>query len=531
VEIGSYDTRRVGVKFGGQSESLNYLVDVSTFETDGYREHSVASRDALNSKFRWSLDDGTRLTLVVNAFDQPDNQDPLGLTAAQVEQDRRQAQPVALTFDTRRSLSNEQLGLVYERPVGADDTLRLLGYLGQRANEQFLAIPLFVQNGPLHSGGVSTIDRDFGGLGLRWTHRVGGDKPTTTVTSGVDYEVADDLRKGYLNDNGVQGALKRDEDNSVASAGAYLQAEWWLMPDWSVSGGLRYTRVSFESRDHFVNAGNPDDSGKVSHDAWTPVAGVLYRVNPALNLYANAGRSFETPTFIELAYRPDGTSGLNFDLKPSLSNHYEIGLKAFSGTDTRINLALFHIDTQDEIVVFTNSGGRATFQNAGDSQRRGVEWLIDSNLGSGFNAYLAYTYLDAKFVESFPACSGNCAAPNATVAAGNRIPGVPRNTVYGEFGWKHRASGFATAMEARWYDKVYVNDLNTEFASSYTTVNLRAGFEQNVERWRLREFVRVDNVLDEEYIGAVIVNDANGRYYAPAPTRNYLIGATVARKF
>jgi iron complex outermembrane recepter protein len=528
--LGSFDTRRHGAKFGGQAGEINYLFDISTFETDGYRAHSAARRAQLNSKVRWTPADGAKLTFVANTFDQPESQDPLGLTAAQLQQDRRQASPVALAFNTRRSLDNAQTGLVYERPLGGADTLRVLGYLGRRGNEQYLAIPLAVQSGPLHSGGVSSFERDFGGLGMRWTRRLSGATPTT-LTAGIDYDRADDVRQGHLNVNGTKGDLKRHEQNDVDSRGVYLQAERWLTPDWSVSGGLRYTTVNFESDDRFITSSNPDDSGRADYHAWTPVAGVLYRINPGLNIYANAGRSFETPTFVELAYRPDDASGLNFDLQPTTSDHYELGLKAFAGTDTRVNLAIFAVDSRDEIVVFSSSGGRATFQNAPGSKREGAELALDSRFAAGITTYLSYTYLDAKFTDGFPTCAGTCASPNATVQAGNRIPGVPRYTMYGELGWAHRASGFSTAIEARWHGKVYVDDRNTEFAPSYVVANARAGFEQKVDNWRLRQFVRVDNLFNTAYVGAVIVNDANGRFYAPASARNYLIGAGVSRAF
>ena len=518
--LGSYDTSRYGVKFGGDTGTFNYIGDASVFETDGYREHSAASRDHFNGKFRWSLEGGSALTLVANVFDQPDNQDPLGLTAAQVQIDRRQARPEALTFNTRRSLDNAQTGVVYERPVGGNDTVRLIGYVGQRNNEQFLA---FAGTGATSAGGVSVIEREFGGLGARWTHHTSGEAPFT-VTTGVDFDIAKDARTGYVNNNGVKGALKRDEDNTVDSWGAYVQAERWLNPDWSISGGLRYTKVNFESDDHFVVGINPDDSGRADQDAWTPVIGALYRVNPMLNLYANAGRSFETPTFIEIAFRPDGSTGLNLDLEPSTSNHYEVGLKAFVGTDTRMNLALFRIDTQDEIVVAQSVLGRATFRNAGDTKRRGLELLVDSNLGRGLNAYLAWTLLDARFADSF-------STPAGTVESGNRIPAVPRHTVYGELSWKHRPTGFSAALEAFWSGKVYVNDLNSEFAPSYTVASMILSLEQKVGGWRFKEFARLNNMFEEEYIGAVIVNDGNGNFYAPAPTRNYLVGATAIHTF
>src|SRR3546814_1442971 len=59
----------------------------------------------------------------------------------------------------------------------------------------------------------------------------------------------------------------------------------------------------------------------------SPVAGVLFRVTPQVSVYANAGGGFETPTFSELAYRPDGAGGLN-DLGAARSRNMEVGVRA-----------------------------------------------------------------------------------------------------------------------------------------------------------------------------------------------------------
>jgi iron complex outermembrane receptor protein len=542
---GSYGTWRAGAKFGGQTPDANYLGSVSRFETDGYRDWSEARKDQANARLRFAPNPASALTLVANYLDQPDNLDPLGLTASQVAADRRQAQPAALQFQTRRSLDNLQGGGVFETKVSDRDTVRLAGWLGKRSNEQYLAIQSNFQNAITSSGAVSAFDRDFWGAGARWTHRREG----AYLILGLDYERAQEDRLGFLNNFGDKGALKRDERNTVSQTGAYAQGEWQLAEAWVVSTGLRYTRVAFDSDDRFIcttdqvtapgaapgrcsgsstpisaAARNPDDSGSVGYAAWTPVAGLLYRLDPRLNLYANAGRSFETPTFIELAYRPNNQTGLNLDLRESISNHYEIGAKAWLGSEARLNLALFHIDTRDEIVVDTNTGGRTTYRNAGDTRRRGVELALDGSLGAGLAGYLAATWLDARFVDAFTASGG-------PVAAGNRIPGVPRYTVFGELAWTAPRFGFSAALEARWNASVEVNDGNTEAADAYAVANLRGGFEQRAGPWQFQQFARIDNLLDEHYIGAIYVNDANGRYYAPAPERSYLLGLSAACRF
>src|SRR5687768_4129313 len=83
--VGSYDSWRAALKFGGQWGRLNAIGDLSRFRTDGYREHSAARRDHLNTKLRLGVGDASALTLVTNTLRQPDTQDPLGLTRGQFD--------------------------------------------------------------------------------------------------------------------------------------------------------------------------------------------------------------------------------------------------------------------------------------------------------------------------------------------------------------------------------------------------------------------------------------------------------------
>ena len=514
------------MQFGGTNGRVNYLIDASRFDTEGYRDHSAARRDHANAKFK--LDAGSRgvITLVVNALDQPETQDPLGLAANQVAQNPRQAGSNALALSTRKSVAQNQAGLVYDLQLSARDKLQARAYLGDRQVTQFLAIPLAAQSAPTSSGGVVDLDRGYSGASVRLTRNASLAGGPLTLTAGVDYDRMAERRKGFINNFGVSGPLKRDEDDIVTNADFYAQAEWQIAPRWNLLAGVRHSRVSFESRDFFVTEANPDDSGTVDYVRTTPAGGVTFRLTPALNLYANTGKGFETPTFAELAHRPGGVSGLNFTLKAANSNHRELGVKALIGAASRFNAALFRIDVRDEIVVNSSSGGRTDFRNAAQTRREGVELLWEGRFAHGFEAVLAYTLLDARFTQPFT--SGT---PPATVPAGNKLPGVPPSSLFGEVVWRHQASGFHAGVEVRRNGKVYVNDANSEFAAAYTVWNLRAGFEQRGKSWRVSEFLRIDNIADRRYIGSVIVAEANGRFYEPAPERNFPLGVSAELKF
>ena len=172
----------------------------------------------------------------------------------------------------------------------------------------------------------------------------------------------------------------------------------------------------------------------------------------------------------------------------------------------------------------TNVAGRSVFKNAGATQRNGLELAAESDLTRGFFAYASYTYLRATFEDAFVS-NGN------VVAKGNQIPGVPRSSLYVDLGWRHAESGFFSAIENRWVSKVFANDTNANWADSYQTMDLRLGVNRNIEGFAVQAFMRANNLLGEKYIGAVAVNDGNGYFYAPAPERNFLFGASVSRQF
>jgi iron complex outermembrane receptor protein len=520
---GSYGTWNAITKLGGETHGVNFVVAANHFETEGYRDHSEASRDQFNTKLKFMLDSDTRVTLIGNTLYQPEALDPLGLMRAQWQANPRQVDPAATSFDTRKTVGQQQGGATIERSVGADTTLRLTGYAGHRAVRQYLALSGI---GDTSSGGVTDLDGNFGGIDARVTTRFMVAGGPLSLTVGAAYDRQEQARKGFVNNNGALGALRRDEDDTVHDQDVYAQAEWSPLASLSLLAGARYSDVRFASEDHYITATNPDDSGRIAYSHASPVAGVVWHAAKDANIYANWGEGFETPTFIELAYRNAGT-GLNFALRPAISRSTEIGVKAYVFGTHRVNLAAFSINTTNEIVVDAATGGRTTYKNAGKTRRRGVEAQWEGALGGGFTAYAAYTYLSATF-----AADTTTGAPPQLVKAGSRLPAVPANSAYAELAWTRADwSSFSAALEFQYADKLYVNDRNSDAAPSYSVVNARAGFEQRMDMWTLREFVRVNNLADRNYVGSVIVGDTNGRFFEPAADRNFLVGVSVNARF
>jgi iron complex outermembrane receptor protein len=535
VAGGSDGTLRLGTKASGTTGALGYVVSASHFTTDGYRDHSAAVRNIGNAKLTLKPDDSSKLTLIANSVALPKAQDPLGLTRAQFDADPRSVDPSAIQFDTRKTVSQTQLGAIYERRLDDVNSLRALVYSGHRSTEQYQAIPVATQANPLHPGGVIALGRDFSGTDLRWTAKTTvADRPFSVV-AGIAYDTLTEHRFGYQNfigtTLGVRGALRRSEDNEVSNFDQYLQASWQFTPRWTLNAGLRHSSVRFTSTDHYIVGTNPDDSGSVRYGATLPVVGLMYALSQSVHLYATAGRGFETPTLNEIAYRPNGLTGLNLTLQAAHSNNYEAGVKTRSEAWGDVNVALFETHTQNEIVTLTNVGGRSTYQNAGGTRRRGLEAAWSKALVADLQAQLSYTWLDARYSDAFKICAATpCAAPTVTIPGGNQIPGIARSVLYGSLGWAP-AQGWRGGVEGRMLSRVYVNDANSDAASGYAMASANVGYLARIGAWDLNGFARIDNLFGRKYAGSVIVNEGNSRFFEPAPGRTWTAGINATVSF
>jgi iron complex outermembrane receptor protein len=535
---GSDGFYRSGLKAAGSTGSLGYALNASRFGSDGFRAHSAAQRDLANARLDWQLANGGQFTLVANHVDSRAD-DPLGLSRAQFDTAPQSADPSATQFNTRKTVRQTQAGLVYEQPLGGGNRLRAMVYQGQRTTVQYQAIPVAAQASPLHPGGVIDLNRSYGGADVRVTAQAHLGELPLELVAGLAYDSLREHRLGYQNFSGatlgVQGALRRDEDNRVSSLDPYAQATLKLAPRWTLHAGLRRSTVRFDSADHYVSGPNGDDSGSARYSATLPVAGLLYAPADNLRLYATAGKGFETPTLNETAYRPDGSTGLNLGLKPSRSNNLEAGAKwrTPAGTSTHLewSAAVFQTATQDEIVSQTNVGGRSTFQNAGATRRRGLELASSLALPGDWLMQLSYTWLDARYRDAFLTCAATpCAVPNVVVRAGNRIPGIARTALALEAGWRP-ARGWRGGVEARYLGNVPVNDLNSDAAASFTVAAAHVGYALEGGGWKVLGTVRLDNLFDKKYAGSVIVNEGNGRYFEPAAGRTWLLSLTGSYAF
>jgi len=503
ASVGDYGFRKLQAKLGGTAGSVGYLVSISDSELDGYRDQSEAQNSQLSARFDFDLRNDQELTTVFNYTDQPVSDDPGGITAAQALSDPRSARDANVQYDGGEALEQTKLGVVYSIPFGDANSLSARGYYLTRDFSNLL---------PFQSGGQVQLDREFLGGGLSYTRSgtIGG--LDNELVIGFEFDSQDDDRLRFDNNNGTRGALTFNQNEKVESQGIFIQDVLALGSNVDFSFGVRFDDVEYDISDRFL-ADGVDDSGTLSFSDTSPMLGLNVALTDSLNVYANYSTAFETPTTTELA-NPDDSGGFNDALTSQTAENFELGVRGALGRRNLFEVAVFDIEVDDELLANgENSAGRDIFINAGSSSRTGIEFSLQSNLTERFRTTLSYTWSDFEF-DNFEDFSGN------------DIPGIADTVLFLEATYNH-PNGWYASIDAMAVGEQYADNANAVLVDNYLVSNLRFGAEFEAGGTRLSPFIGINNLTDETYFSNIRINSFGGRYFEPAPDRNFYAGITV----
>jgi iron complex outermembrane receptor protein len=445
-----------------------------------------------------ALGGGDSLMIAFNHTDQPDEQDPGGIDAVQAEAEPRSARAQNVLFNAGEELSQQRIGLVYR-------TDRLGGELLLR---NYYVWRDFANRLPFVDGGSVDLERFFYGAGVQYNLTdLASSKLNLTI--GFYIERQDDDRRRFDNNQGVLGSLVFDQQEQVDSAGIYVQGHYRLGSAWSVNAGLRYDELQYTVTDRFLV--NGDDSGRRNFSAVSPSVSVSHRAGSS-TVFASYSSSFETPTTTELP-NPDGSGGFNQTINPQTADNYELGFRG-AKQNLSYEFTIFQIDLEDELVPFELAAfpGRTFYSNVGSSSRTGVEIATSWVLGGGLSADVSYTWSEFEF-DSFVDDDGND-------FSGNSLPGLPRH--FGYIGLHYESGkGISATLESVYSGKLFANTVSVP---GYAVANFRASHEFTRGNWMLRLYLGINNLFGERYNSNIRIKAFGGRFYEPAPVRNFLRG-------
>lgn len=520
--VGSYGMHRADYQVSGRAGIYGLVADYSTLSIDGYRDNSKTERKQFNGKMSFDATEQLHVNVAVNQFDMPLAEDPLGLTRAQLQADPSMAGTNAAKYFVRKIVLQNQIGSSATYKIDQDRSVTSRLYYGTRDNLQYQA-----PTGTPVNGLWTGLNRNYYGAGLQYNEKtVWGGTPIEWA-GGYEFDRSRELRQAGASLLGQKATTTRREDNQSENSDFFLQGTAFATDVVSIVVGLRYSTVRFASDDYYLADGS-DGSGNATYTSTNPVLGFTYHATDDLNLYANYGQGFETPTLSEVAYRGTTVPIAQFNpgLNASKSQHYELGVKWVPNRESRADLALFQINSTDEIVVAVSNLGQTAYKNAPGTSRTGWELSGSTLLSPHLSANLSASMIDAQYSQSFN-----------NVTSGNKIPGIPQSSVFSELAWTSApastgkgalTNGTRLGIELVQAGRIYANDTNTASADGHTVLNLSARHRWGIGKGGLTLYGRINNVSDERYIGSVIVNQASSRFYESGLPNNWSVGLSLS---
>jgi len=508
-DVGSDDYYKTTAQANGTQGNTSGIATMSWLNYNGYREQSEVEKGLFNGRLSHEWGEGQRLTATFNALHTPKAEDPAGLTAEQVAEDRRQATDNAKRLDSGQDVDQQTLGLLYEAPAGGAGDLTVSTFFTRRDFRQQLPFP-----GP----SLIAYDRQFYGISTDYQQdsQFAG-RPLTWAVGADLHHQSDERRRYSVAFSGDVTGQTQEETQNATTAAVFAQGDLAVTERFNVSIGTRFDRLRLSVDDDKLDDG--DDSGSRTYDEFSGFAGVSYRLAPRQQLYATIGTAFESPTFTEFA-NPDGSGGFNPDIEPQQALNREVGVRGSFGDGLSYDMALFSIRVDDEILPY-EIDNRTFYENAGRTERNGIELGLGWDISYAWRITSALTLADYR-LRDFTDEQGND-------ADGNRLPGLPREQWVTEVEWRGGGQRFA-ALEWQYVGDLYAENSNQTNVSDYWLLGIRAGDSVRIGRQSLNFYGGVRNLLDEDYFSNIRINANADRpveergYFEPAPGRTFYAG-------
>jgi len=491
--FGAFGLFKEHVRAGGQYGKFGFYASGFRNDQKGYRVQSSFHNTGFNAKLNFNVNNRSNLMLILG-YDNNYQQSPGPLTEARFRQDPRQADPTFVSNAVFAVVKEFRFGAVYHQELFGRDDLEVTGYVIPRRLGPFQQIGVFIAQ--------QFVNRGFN---VRYLNQRPIAEHGNRITLGLEYQ---NTPIRTTTTSRITNLVTSDLNEHANTAGAYLLEEFSILPNLTLTAGSRYDYVRFQSQNFALNTA---EVGRVFR-RFTPKVGMAYQPSKSLSLYANYSRGFETPIIGELRILPGGAFGFNSNLGPQTSANYEAGVRgSLLKRRVSFDVAVFRQNVNDFISPFGTFPNNS-FQNVGDVKENGIELSSIVTIVPRLVLTSSYTYSDFVFKRF------NNGISNFT---GNRLPGVPKHSVYGELRYQ-LPIGVYGAIESQYVGRFFTNDANQFTNAPYSVTNLRFGYEHREGKRKLRfsPFLGINNIFDRRYSAFAIINDSARRFYNPLPSVN-----------
>lgn len=508
--VGDFGLSRYRLAISQQVGKGGFEASYVSQKADGYREQSAMDRQVfqLGGFFPVSEKQEIRTQLLISDLNY---QIPGGLNETQLEEDPTQARPGSVKQNASISQQSifASIAQVYKFNTRVANTTTL--YLNTNDFENPFILDYKKELGYGVGGRTKfTINTKLAGRDLR-------------IIAGGEYQMSLTDAQNFGNRDGLADTVRFADKLRASQGFLFQQAEWDLTDDFLVTIGLseNFSQLKVD-RQIDASGGETGLQTRKFDPILVPRFALNYKFNGYSGIYGSISSGFSPPTIDEIR---TNEGSLNLDLEAEKGVNYELGYRL--GKD-RLNLqaTAFYFSLDQTITTYTNAQGVVLFRNAGATDQKGIELGVDYALVRNANGFLSELKLGTAFTGNYFTFVDYKKGDNDY--SGNDLTGVAPNTLVSRLDLR-TALGFYANLTHQYVDEIPLNDGNTVYQDAYNLLNLRMGWARNFAgKWELEAFAGVDNLTNESYSLGNDLNPFGGRYYQPAPERNWYGGVKVA---
>lgn len=511
---GSFGTVHQSIQFQKNTDSYNLSVLQTHNQSTGYRDHSRLQKD--NLQLRFKLKEYKKLSsdfLVL--LSRLNYQTPGGLNQAQVLANPKQSRPATATLPSAQAQKAQII-----------NSTALLGYSSSyQISANWKTVTSFSTSFTSFKNPFITNyeKRNEINLGIRTKLVYEQNKgiPHQWI-SGIEVQRGDYRIDSTGNNAGFPDANLVRDDVKVKQQFVFSQFNIDPFDFLKLQTGFSYNYFGYTIE---RKIGIPTN-GRVPITFGNQILprfamSIIPRKN--LTVYAQLSKGYSSPTIAEI--RPSA-GGTFTGLQAEYGWNKELGFK-WTAAQGKIFLstALFQFDLKEAIVRQTNEAGAEYFSNAGAVVQKGLEaefnWVLlnkaDKNALNFLQFYSAYTLNDFKFGE-YRLGNNNF--------KGNKLTGVPEEVVI--IGLNAEIfNHFYFNLNFNYTGSMPLNDANTVRASAYRLWQNKIGWRGVIKKKAVDVYCLIDNLINEQYSLGNDINAFGGRFFNPAPSRNFLLGLSI----
>lgn len=515
LSVGAFGLVRYRLGVDQKMENGGIRVSYANQKSEGYRDHTAMDREVLQVTGHFQPSNKQKLTTQI-LYSDLFYELPGALNADQLAENPKQARPGSAAQNA--SINQKSMYGTVSHDYRFNPNLD---------NKTSIYINTTDFENPFNLDYKKETQFSYGGRTSFTYDAIWANIPVRLIGGG-EYQFSKTAAQNFGNRGGQIDTIRFGDELLTSTAFLFQQIEAELTDRFLMTIGLSENFSSFDiARNIDAINGTPSNARRTFDPVIVPRIALSAKLNPNAAVHASISSGFSPPTIDEVR---TNEGSINLDLEAEKGINYEVGYRSsFNKGRVNIDGSMFYFKLDETITTFTNAQGVVLFRNAGATDQKGIELMVDYALIRKQMSFLQEVKLTHSFTGHYFKFVNFAKGDNDY--SGNDLTGVAPHTLVNQLDIKTKP-GFYLNLTHQFVDDIPLNDANTVFQEAYHLMNARTGWRGNVgSAFDLELFFGVENLLNVSYSLGNDLNPFGGRYFQPAAPRNFYGGIKVGLKY